>query len=113
MESSTMIVEMRVYHCLPGRLPALQERFTATTLGFFQKYGIEQIGFWTTLIGPSNHTLTYLLKWQSLAERETKWNAFQADEEWITKRAASEAEKMIVERIENVFLTPTAFSTLK
>lgn len=108
-----MIVEMRVYHCLPGRLPALQERFTATTLGFFQKYGIEQIGFWTTLIGPSNHTLTYLLKWQSLAERETKWNAFQADEEWITKRAASEAEKMIVERIENVFLTPTAFSTLK
>jgi hypothetical protein len=30
-----MIVEMRVYHCLPGRLPALQERFSATTLGFF------------------------------------------------------------------------------
>jgi hypothetical protein len=108
-----MIVEMRVYHCLPGRLQALQERFSATTLVFFEKYGIEQIGFWTTLIGPSNHTLTYLLKWQSLAERETKWNAFQADEEWITKRAASEAEKMIVERIENVFLTPTAFSTLK
>src|SRR5476649_3103832 len=82
-----MIVEMRVYHCLPGRLPALQERFSTTTLGFFEKYGIEQIGFWTTLIGPSNHALTYLLKWESLAERETKWNAFQADAEWIAKRA--------------------------
>jgi len=112
-ESNTMIVEMRVYHCLPGRLPALQERFSTTTLGFFEKYGIEQIGFWTTLIGPSNHALTYLLKWESLAERETKWNAFQADADWIAKRAASEAEKMIVERIENVFLTPTAFSALK
>ena len=40
-----MIVEMRIYHCAPGRLPALQERFTNTTLGFFEKYGIEQIGF--------------------------------------------------------------------
>lgn len=108
-----MLVELRIYHCAPGRLPALQDRFANITLGLFKKHGIEQIGFWTTLIGPSNHTLTYLLKWQSLAERETKWNAFQADEEWITKRAASEAEKMIVERIENVFLTPTAFSTLK
>jgi NIPSNAP len=108
-----MIVEMRIYHCLPGRLPALQDRFSTTTLGFFEKYGIEQIGFWTTLIGPSNHSLTYLLKWQSLAERETKWNAFQADQEWIAKRAASEAEKAIVERIENVFLAPTAYSALK
>jgi hypothetical protein len=108
-----MIVEMRIYHCLPGRLPALQDRFTNTTLDFFNKYGIEQIGFWTTLVGPSNHTLTYMVKWESLAERETKWNAFQADPEWIAKRAASEAEKMIVERIENVFLTPTAFSALR
>ncbi len=56
-----MILEMRVYHCLPGRLPALQERFTKTTLGFFEKYGIQQVGFFTTLVGPSNHTLTYLL----------------------------------------------------
>ncbi|MBD1551636.1 NIPSNAP family protein [Pseudomonas typographi] len=108
-----MIVEMRTYHCAPGRLPALNERFTQTTLGFFEKYGIRQIGFWTTLAGPSNHTLTYLLQWESLAEREQKWNAFQADPQWIAKRAESEAEKPIVERIENQFLQPTAYSALK
>ncbi|MGS0896357.1 NIPSNAP family protein [Burkholderia stagnalis] len=108
-----MIVEMRVYHCAPGRLPALHERFTSTTLGFFGKYGIEPIGFWTTLVGPSNHTLTYLLKWESLAEREIRWNAFQADPEWIEKRAASEADRPIVECITNVFLTPTAYSALR
>lgn len=60
-----MIVEMRIYHCAPTRLPALLDRFTSTTLGFFEKYGIEQIGFWTTLIGPSNHALTYMLKWKA------------------------------------------------
>ncbi|QYD69708.1 NIPSNAP family protein [Paraburkholderia edwinii] len=108
-----MIVEMRVYHCAPTRLPALLDRFVNITLGFFEKYGIEQVGFFTTLAGPSNHTLTYMIKWESLAERETKWNAFQSDQEWITKRAATEADQPIVERIENTFLTPTAFSALR
>lgn len=108
-----MIVEMRIYHCAPGRLPALQDRFANTTLAFFEKYGIEQVGFWTTLVGPSNHALTYLLKWESMADREAKWNAFQADPEWVAKRAQSEAGKIIVERIENHFLAPTAFSALK
>jgi NIPSNAP len=108
-----MIVELRIYHCAPGRLPALLDRFQNTTLGFFEKYGIRQIGFWTTLIGPDNHALTYLLEWESLAEREQKWNAFQADPEWIAKRAASEVEKPIVTRIENQFLAPTAFSALR
>ena len=108
-----MIIEVRIYHCLPGRLPALNERFTGTTLGFFDKYGIKQVGFWTTLIGPSNHALTYMLSWESLAERESKWDAFQSDPDWIKKRTASEAEKSIVERVENYFLTPTAYSALK
>jgi hypothetical protein len=108
-----MIVELRIYHCAPGRLPALHERFTSTTLGFFEQYGIRQIGFWTNLTGATNQSLTYLLQWQSLAEREAKWNAFQSDAEWIAKRAASEAQAIIVERIENQFLTPTGYSALR
>jgi hypothetical protein len=108
-----MIVEMRIYHCLPTRMPALHRRFTETSLAFFEKHGIKPVGFWTTLIGPSNHTLTYLLQWESLAERERKWNAFQSDPEWIAKRAASEAEKPILERIESLILTPTDYSPMR
>jgi hypothetical protein len=108
-----MIIELRVYHCLPGRLPALNERFQNVTLKLWEKYGIEQAGFFTTLAGPSNQTLTYLLKWDSLAEREAKWNAFASDPEWLQKRAESEAVSPIVERIENSFLSPTAYSALK
>jgi hypothetical protein len=63
-----MIYELRVYHCAAGRLPALHQRFENTTLKLWEKFGIEQVGFWTTLVGPSNQTLTYLLKWDSLAE---------------------------------------------
>jgi len=108
-----MIVEMRVYHCAPGRLQALNDRFENITLGFFKQYGIEPIGFFTTIVGPSNQTLTYLLKWESLAEREAKWNAFQADPDWVAQRAATEAERIIVERIETHFLAPTSYSALK
>lgn len=108
-----MIVELRTYHCAPGRLSALHDRFTSTTLGFFEKYGIRQVGFWTNLTGATNQSLTYLLQWESLAERETKWNAFQADAEWIAKRAASEAQAIIVERIEVQFMAPTGYSALR
>jgi hypothetical protein len=108
-----MIVELRVYHCAPTRLPALLERFRSKTLTFFERYGIRQIGFWTTVVGTDNHALTYLLQWDSMAERETCWNAFQADPEWIAVRTESEREKPIVVRIENSFLAPTDFSALR
>jgi hypothetical protein len=105
-----MIIELRVYHCLPGRLPALHDRFENTTLALWEKHGIRQAGFFTTLVGPSNQTLTYMLAWDSLAEREARWNAFASDPEWLARRAASEADAPIVERIENSFLTPTRYS---
>jgi hypothetical protein len=107
-----MIHELRIYHCAPGRLPALHERFQTITLKFWEKYEIRPVGFWTTLIGPSNQSLTYMLQWDSLAERETKWNAFSTDPEWVAKRAETEAHAIIVERIENQILTPTAYSAL-
>ena len=69
--------------------------------------------FWTTLIGPSNQELTYLLAWESLAEREAKWTAFQSDPEWISKRADTERDGQIVANIESSLLQPTAFSTVK
>ena len=68
-----MIYEMRVYRCVPGRLPALLQRFQNVTLKIWDKHGIKQAGFWTTLIGESNQELIYLLQWESLADRETKW----------------------------------------
>lgn len=108
-----MIYELRVYHCAPGRLPALNNRFETITLKFWEKYGIEPVGFWTTLVGSSNQTLTYLLRWDSLAERERKWNAFASDPEWLAKRAETEAQAIIVERIENTLLNPTAYSALR
>lgn len=108
-----MIYEMRVYRCLPGRLPALLKRFETATLKIWEKHGIRQAGFFTTLIGDSNQELTYFLAWDSLAEREKKWAAFMADPDWMKARAESEADGQIVGNIVSQILTPTAFSSIK
>ncbi|MBI5262009.1 MAG: NIPSNAP family protein [Bradyrhizobium sp.] len=108
-----MIYEMRVYRCVPGRLPALLKRFETITLKLFEKHGIRQAGFFTTLVGASNQELTYLLAWDSMADREKKWTSFQTDPEWIEARARTEADGQIVENIVSQFLSPTAFSSVK
>ena len=107
------VFELRIYHAVPGRLPDLLKRFDTITLGIWKRHGIEQAGFWTTGIGDSNQALYYLLKWESLADREKKWNAFQADPEWHTKRAETEKNGAIVARVENSILQPTRFSAVK
>ena len=108
-----MIYEQRVYRCVPGKLPALLNRFETITLKLWEKHGIRQAGFFTTLIGESHQELTYYLAWESLADREKKWNAFQADPEWHTKRAETEKNGAMVARVENSILQPTSFSSVK
>ena len=108
-----MIYELRVYHCVSGRLPALLKRFDTITLKLWDKHGIRQAGFWTVAEGSSNQDLYYLLQWESLAERETKWAAFQSDPEWIEKRAETEKDGPIVASVSNAFLEPTSFSSVK
>ncbi len=107
------IYEMRVYRCLPGRLPNLLKRFENVTLKMWAKHGIRQAGFFTTQVGNSNLDLTYLLEWESMGERETKWNAFQADPDWIAARNESEKDGPILANVSNQFLQPTSFSSVK
>lgn len=108
-----MIYELRIYNCLPGRLPKLLKRFNDHTLALWERHGIRQAGFWTTAIGPSNNDLTYMLAWESMAERERKWAVFMADPDWIAARNDSEKDGPIIANVASSFLTPTAFSSVK
>ena len=105
-----MIHEQRIYHAMPGRLPDLLARFENVTLPIWARFGIREAGFWTVLVGGSNQDLLYLLAWQSMAEREEKWNAFANDPEWLRKRAETERNGPLISSFENAFLLPTAFS---
>ena len=108
-----MIHELRIYECVPGQLPALNDRFETITLKLWEKHGIRQAGFWTTLIGQNNQILYYLLEWENLAERERKWNTFIADPEWLKARAETEKDGPIVAKVTNEILVPTPYSKVR
>ncbi len=107
-----MIYEQRIYHAMPGRLPDLLKRFEHVTLPIRERLHIRQAGFWTILVGGSNHDLIYLLAWDSMAEREQKWTTFLADPEWQQKRAETEQNGALISSFDNAFLQPTAFSAV-
>jgi hypothetical protein len=108
-----MIYELRIYRCVPGRKQALLSRFENQTLRIWEKHGIRQAGFWTTLIGASSREITYMLAWDSMAEREKRWDAFLTDREWIAVVAETEKDGQLVENISGQVLTPTAFSAVR
>ena len=108
-----MIHELRIYHAMPGRLPDLNARFTNYTLKIWERFDIKPTGFWTTLVGDNNNDLTYLLEWDSLADREQKWNAFIADKEWQAVRAETEKNGPLVSSISNSILAPTPYSAIR
>ena len=114
-DSKDRVFEIRTYHCLEGRLPALNKRFKENTCGLFKKHGMELIGFWTPTDekdGKQN-TLVYILAYPSRDAAKKSWEAFQADPEWKKARAASEVDGKIVDKVESVYLTPTEYSLMK
>mgnify|MGYP001336683318 CR=1 FL=1 len=108
-----MIYELRTYRALPGKLPAMLARFEKRVMPYWEKYGIRPVGFWTTIIGPSHLEMYYLLAWESLAERERKWDAFATDPQWRASLAESEADGQIVDNAASCLLKPTAFSAMQ
>lgn len=107
-----MIYELRVYEAVPGRLPDVLARFKNHTVPIWASMGIEPVGFWTTQIGSSNNSLYYMLRWKSLAARETLWAKFAKSPEYAKAKADSEANGQIVASVCNQILSPTAFSKL-
>ena len=71
------------------------------------------LGFWTVGIGESNNDLFLILQWESMAERELKFEAFLQDPEWFDVRRKSEEHGPIEASITNTILVPTRFSMLR
>jgi hypothetical protein len=108
-----MLYELRTYTAMPGRLPDLNRRFAEITVGFFDKHRIQVVGFWTNELGGASDQLLYILAYDSLADRETKWNAFVADKDRLAKFAETEKNGPLVRRLTAQILRPTAYSPMK
>jgi hypothetical protein len=108
------VYELRTYHVLPGRMPAMQARFRDHTTKLFAKHGITVVGFWNpTEAKEADRKLIYLLSFPSREAADKSWKEFQNDPAWIEVRNASEKDGKIVEKVDSVFLNPTDYSPLK
>ena len=106
--------EQRTYHAAPDKLDALHARFRDHTLRLFEKHGIESVAYWTPADGDAaKNTLVFLLAYPDKAAREASWKAFSEDPEWKKAHAESEANGPLVQKVEQLFMTPTDYSPLK
>lgn len=108
-----MIYELRIYECYAGKLPDLNKRFSEHTMKLFEKYGIVNVGYWITDVGPSNQELTYLLGFRDANHRMEAWDSFRADPEWQKVVEESHRNGIIVKNVRNQMLVPTDYSPMQ
>lgn len=80
----------------------------------FERLGMRPVFFGETIVGARQPCLTYMLSFDSLADRDRLWNAFGSDPEWkklSSQPGLSDAE--IVANISNVILRPLPFSAIR
>ncbi|MDZ4707898.1 MAG: NIPSNAP family protein [Saprospiraceae bacterium] len=105
----TKFYELRIYHCEPGKLGDLINRFRDHTTGLFEKHGMTNIGYWIPT-KVDNNSLYYVLSYPDRASRENSWKAFGNDEAWKAVRQKSELNGKIVKSVESIFLQTEDFS---
>ncbi|MDP3068948.1 MAG: NIPSNAP family protein [Opitutaceae bacterium] len=106
--------ELRTYHVLPGRMPAMLARFRDHTVKLFERHGMVNVGYWTPADEKAGEgaKLIYLLEHKSREAATASWKAFGADPQWQDVRKKSEADGKIVAKVESLFLTATDYSKL-
>ena len=101
-----MIYELREYTAVPGRLPALIERFNTATCRIFRKHGMDLVFLSRTELGDdSKNEVVYVLRFDSYDDLQRKWAAFLADPEWQQTAARSEEAGPLVARVRRRVLT--------
>lgn len=101
--------ELRIYQAPEGKLDDLNARFRNHTLKLFEKHGMTNLGYWVPLDNP-DRKLYYVLSYPDREAREESWKAFMADPDWQAAHRASEVNGRLVEKVESIFLSPTAYS---
>jgi hypothetical protein len=108
------IFELRIYEGASDQDHKRKvEMMQAGEAEIFAKAGVEQVFYSDTLIGTRLPNLTYMLAFDNTADRDKKWAAFRASEEWkALSTQPRDAFETIVSNITDLILTPTSYSQI-
>ncbi len=108
------LFEERIYRGKTSRTMArVNQRFEEYTVRLFNEHGITPVAFWNVIIGADQPSLYYLVRYDSLSQRQPAWDSFRADPEWQQAYKESESAGPILLRTDSAILTPTPFSPMK
>jgi NIPSNAP len=108
------VFELRFYHALPGKMPALESRFRDTTSKLLARHDLKAVGYWVTEgDAPAwDNTFIFILDHPSQEEAKKNWAAFGADPEFQEVIKSEQANKL-VEKVDFTYMHPTDFSPMK
>jgi hypothetical protein len=110
---SNRVFELRVYHAVPGKLPALESRFRDTASKLLARNGLNAVGYWVPDDSPaSDNTFIYLLAHRSREEAKKNWDAMRTDAGFQEMAKSEQADKL-VEKVDSTYMHPTDFSPMK
>jgi len=110
---SNRVFELRVYHAVPGKLPALESRFRDTTSKILARHNLNAVGYWVTDgASASDNAFIWVVAYSSPEEGKKNWAAMRADPEFQKVLSAEQAEKT-VEKIDVTYMRPTDFSQVE
>jgi hypothetical protein len=112
--NASRVFELRTYES-PSDLDHKRkvEMMQSGEEAIFNKAGFTQVLYGDALIGARLPNLTYMLSYESTAERDKLWKAFATSPEWKAMTADPRYSfEEIVSSITNTILTPTAYSQI-
>jgi hypothetical protein len=110
---SNRVFELRVYHAMPGKLPALESLFRDTASKLLAKHDLKAVGYWVPEDVPAgDNTLIYILAHPSREDARKNWDAMRADSGFQAMLKSEQTEK-VVEKVDSTFMHPTDFSPMK
>jgi hypothetical protein len=110
---SNRVFELRIYHVVPGKMPALESRFRDTTSKLMAKHNLQVVGDWVAEGNPAwDNTFVDIVVHPSREEAKKNWDATMADPEFQEVMKSEQANKL-VEKIDSTYMRPADFSPLK
>jgi len=110
------VFELRIYHAVPGKAPALESVFRDASK-VMASHGINVVGYWVPNEDPTwKDTFIYIVAHPSREEAKKSWDALHADPAF---RPYVEAAKPLIDkvgkvfRVDEVYMRPTDFSPMQ
>src|SRR5258708_2708955 len=111
--NSSLLVQLRIYHTVRGKLPALESRFQDIYSKLLAKHDLQVVGYWVPEGAADwDNTFVYVVAHSSREEAKKNWDAMLADPE-VQEAIKSEQANKLVEKIDRTYMRSSDFSPMK